>query len=316
MDIIFEIAKRNNEYVDIYAEVPFTKGGYFQLTKGGLLGDYQVSNPKEFLSKTISFLWTCFDKTICKYKNVRFHYVDIRQDARSPDVIDGAATPFLFIFNVHQKEIKTKEEQEFLDFIVKNLPTRFIYTYIFSENYEKDSKKLAKELDAKYRKQYGSGNDFLDVFNKILSYRTVKKNGKTFTRVGSQLFMLRTQVRETKGEKRTIMYNMYDKLEEYIQDKTDKYQKFLQYEQNVVVNVLFILDVFIMDIYTLARMFRTFPGTGHVESKIVIEYAGDSHIQNTLEFFRDYLDVNIKTYKQTDKRCTKFKIADLINLNI
>lgn len=42
---------------------------------------------------------------------------------------------------------------------------------------------------------------------------------------------------------------------------------------------------YIMDAYFLARMFRTFPGTGHVDSSTIIAYAGASHIKTYVRFF-------------------------------
>lgn len=59
----------------------------------------------------------------------------------------------------------------------------------------------------------------------------------------------------------------------------------------------------LMDVYLLARMFRTFPNTNHTNSSIRIIYAGDAHIDTYNEFLSSALGV--KMYKYGDPRSLK-----------
>ena len=99
------------------------------------------------------------------------------------------------------------------------------------------------------------------------------------------------------------------KLKQYIQNYIINYIEIL-YDENPNM-YLFYMASFFMDIYTLARMFRTFPNKNHITSKKVLTYAGFAHIERILYFFRNYLDVPIKTYKQIDVRCTNVPVLDL-----
>jgi hypothetical protein len=77
------------------------------------------------------------------------------------------------------------------------------------------------------------------------------------------------------------------------------------------------MDVGLMDIYTLARMFR-------YSSKRVIVYAGATHTRRYVEFFEKYLHVTVKKYPPDlqqvfnasptkQQRCVKVNLSDFLN---
>ena len=51
----------------------------------------------------------------------------------------------------------------------------------------------------------------------------------------------------------------------------------------------------LLDVYTIARIFRTFPGKKHIKSNKQIVYTGARHTMTIAEFFRQ-LDAKIKMY--------------------
>lgn len=72
IDIVIENASIEDKYVDIYLESPFPN-------KRRTQKENIPRRQKYFLGNTIERYSDClYNKIECKYKNARFHYVDIR----------------------------------------------------------------------------------------------------------------------------------------------------------------------------------------------------------------------------------------------
>lgn len=75
-------------------------------------------------------------------------------------------------------------------------------------------------------------------------------------------------------------------------------------------------NVYLMDVYMLARMFRTFPGTGHIDSTTAIVYAGDAHIDNYVDFFEEVLRVSFIKHRPNSMFTNVDSIIRCVNIDI
>ena len=296
LDILFKIAKMNNEYVDVYLEYPYVNKRIPEHPSP------YVNLSADFMSKTLNFLFECMKKKPeCEYKNVRFNYVDVRATIGEDKIYTSLPYTYIRLFTEKGK-IYGKEAEIFKNFIILNSPRDLYKTFLFSHNYNVDIQNIIDTLNEKYEKQCGKvPNKFFNRFKSKLKNNIVKRHDKSFTKIGMQLYELSHQ-----GEGGKIISG---KLKQYIQNYIINYIEIL-YDENPNM-YLFYMASFFMDIYTLARMFRTFPNKNHITSKKVLTYAGFAHIERILYFFRNYLDVPIKTYKQIDVRCTNVPVLDL-----
>jgi len=72
---IFKRSEANNQYVDFYIEMPFLPKGTYKPSEEVIR---QMVPKLGELYKIYYIFYDCFDKSNCKYKNVRFHYADVR----------------------------------------------------------------------------------------------------------------------------------------------------------------------------------------------------------------------------------------------
>ena len=230
--------------------------------------------------------------------------------------------------------------------------------YLNSENFVEDAKSLfADELESIQGNQ-----DLMEITNALTSPSLlVNRRGKVMNRVGAQLEALRmeddelstkmgniitefftTRYTEESNKTRSEIIEIWDliitlynnitkarimSLGDMGKFKDELISKFNKYKIlssiDVGVNALF------MDVYLMARMFRTFPitltnkGVEHVPSTTKIVYAGGAHIYNYRDFF-EFLgskiikydpneDVLLKRNFENIIRCLQVKIEDFLS---
>lgn len=77
---IFDKAEADGTTVDFYIEMPFLPKGKFIPSRDDI---EKASRQTGFLYALYYMFYDCFNKSRCKWKNVRFHYVDVRLQYKS-----------------------------------------------------------------------------------------------------------------------------------------------------------------------------------------------------------------------------------------
>ena len=73
----------------------------------------------------------------------------------------------------------------------------------------------------------------------------------------------------------------------------------------------------LMDAYTLARMFRTYPGKNHIDSSKSIVYAGDAHISTYVDFFETQLNAPFHKYDPNKNKLKNYEaLSRCIDVNL
>lgn len=254
--------------MDVFLETPYIhKTGKYLLYKDpGILSKFRIN------------LQNCLDiKKECQYPNIRFHNADIRLSI-------GIKRPF--ILDIEETMIGLYYDM-------------YLQRGNFSYNYHK--KHLLNLLTLKKYK-----NDRIEYDKAIKSYDT------------SMEYLLKkfSKIKLEKQQKNISNKNVKQILLEYLIDSIRRIDlKYLQL--NVITNIIKklpknipkivptefnssndnLLDLLvpIMDMYLIARMFRTFkdvPYQNSKEAQYIIIYVGDAHANN----YRDILDkLNFKT---------------------
>lgn len=326
LDAMFRKAKDNDEYVDIYFETSYIhKIGPSHL-------DIDVVDP---LSKTLKIFNQCMARPEvynCPYSNTRFHYVDVRQGIQEDvylSIIDVMESINDIIVNhINDLEsyynaiaIRISLVHHFLSNkmditlfkIYLNSPT---YNYHIEAYLDNIKQKLKMDLDDEDETQLF--NEFSDAVKSINSVHRYNSNS---SRIKIQLDELRRQGDEKiANDILEFMFNRYieirtkidfrfipdlmNDVNNIIDGKTDKSIKNVRLIQ--VDTKFYALGALLMDTYTLARMFRTFPNNKHNDSSYVVTYTGSVHSRTYNDFFRYYLNVDMDKYQMSHyERCIK-----------
>ena len=314
---------KSHHMVDIFLEHPYEhKVGSLSMKKF-----VENNKDRDYLGKILYTFSPCMERPIsdrCIYKNARFHYIDIRQGK------DKVLTGHRFIsdlYNIVFDRIINKEIIPDVYAMITLLKTYFVFEmdlkllkiYMSSTNYINDIKKYLIEFKELYR-----GKNWDEIQNHVFKFFSqavvnipyVKRNNKIMTRISAQFQGLEDQgdtilannikkfIVDKYSQMRSTIPNNYDdlyqtavKLDTTIENQGQKYLR---------------LSSFLMDAYTLSRMFRIFPNTYHVNSSRVISYAGNAHIETYKEFFQLYLGVIFKQATKKDTRCISIKLSDLL----
>lgn len=228
---------------------------------------------------------------------------------------------------------------------------RLLKLYLLSDNFDRDVKALMSE-------SISVSSEVLKLLEIIVPIPLiVNRNGKNMHRIRAQLEALEN---EGQGE-------IANKIVSFIIERYDKkvdvnkiidlwrsimltYEGLLNNKFKKMENVYTLIEKFeieykkasqflsmsvsgsslLMDAYTLARMFRTYPGKNHINGSKSIVYAGDAHIQTYVNFFESILgtdfikhepnkiilqqikndDPNVKL--QDIKRCLNVNLSDFL----
>ena len=73
----------------------------------------------------------------------------------------------------------------------------------------------------------------------------------------------------------------------------------------------------LMDAYTLARMFRTYPGKNHIDSSKSIVYAGDAHISTYVDFLETQMGARFNKYNPNKDKLKNYEaLSRCIDVNL
>ncbi len=203
-------------------------------------------------------------------------------------------------------------------------------------------------------KLYLTSDNFLKDVTDLIDLSSVKdgkellelSQGKNMHRIRSQLLSLEE---EGKGELANNILNFI--VDQYIKNVNNSsiidlwrslmiaYDGYINAKYRAIDDVHFLIDKLsqefrklmqitsvtisgvslLMDTYTLARIFRTYPGKNHIDSLKSIVYAGDAHISTYVNFFETVIGVgfqkynpnkdNLKNYESLS-RCLSVDISD------
>lgn len=201
------------------------------------------------------------------------------------------------------------------------------------------SDNIYEDIEALFRKSLNSAKNPDQLLERLLpNDLIVTRNGKTMHRMRAQLWALenegkgdiaekiiqyvtlkyreRTQIKRIVVEWRNIR-NLYL---EYIKRPflfTYEIKENLENTQERLTNINIRSDALLVDAYLLARIFRTYPNTSHIESYKSIVYAGAAHISLYVDFFEKYLGAHflknttiiVDNYENT-KRCLNINTQD------
>lgn len=291
LESLFFDAYRRDEIVDFYIETSFMSED---------LLSFQSSNIS-YLAKTINTFENCIYKSEtrkeCPYSNVRFHYTDLRSTKR----IKGKFRPLLHdyiqiqlkFFAQLQNSLQKKIFVEFVKWFygvndisshIKNYDrpdVDLFLVYINSDNYINDVDQIFKKYKGEMPK---------NIFDILYDPKfVVKRRNKVMHKIRAQLEALEFEELDDIAFKiRNYIYNRYLQT-------TDNFDEILN---DMSVNNIPKLPKrpisLLMDCYTLARIFRTYPNTNHTNSNTVIIYTGYSHTLEYINFFRRVLNVKMK----------------------
>jgi hypothetical protein len=188
---------------------------------------------------------------------------------------------------------------------------RLFKLYLTSDNFAEDVQNLIE-------------NKSVDTYKYLVpATLMVNRKGRNMHRIRAQLFALEE---EGQGE-------LANKIVKYLINKYEKsvnnsaiidlwrslmiaYDGYLNAKYRSLDDVHFLLDKLsqefnklmeitsftitgvslLMDAYTLARIFRTYPGKNHIDSSKTIIYAGDAHISTYVDFFEKELGSKFNKY--------------------
>lgn len=331
----------NNDYgiiTDFYAETPFTKEKE-RVQVQEIIEDYIIEEKpytvfpyenESWLTLIADIMSPCFlrEKKGCPYfPNVRSHYSDLRYYEIDNEWLDvniyntSDLFDYLVSLNDNYSDVVLGDYERIATFLFEHA-NQIINIFMDTDNYDENVNilwKLVGGLQDEYIKELYT--------NKInnLDY----------------LLVTRENDRGEKQHMHRIAYNLYklhvknpvmaDAIEEYIRGKVrhdaDMYlkdwienQKYLFgndiVNQNKFISFynesLIIIGSYIMDIYTLARMFE------QDDSKQIIVYAGDAHVLTYAEFFEDYLKAIPQMFIENTDRSKCLQKEDLnsyLNVN-
>ncbi len=328
---IFNLQNQEGNWVDFFLEIPFAGKNEPKSTAQNV---YRAIRSSGNLSKLRYTFYNCFTKHNCQYSNVRFHYSDVRlQDKivrNMPITLSSYISKrfeislriFTSRFNEFDNDIYDRNDfVEDTDKIIKSvysvgqdepLNKKLFKLYLTSDNYPTDLQKLLMSLIESLKESETKKELTKQVMTPLL---TVNKNGKIMHRARAQLVALEQEGKSdisnliqdfiisnynTKTNNSTMIkswnsfikiYRSFIRGEVKRDDLTKARQKYLEFKHSNIF-----IDALLMDTYILSRMFRTFPGTNHIDSKVKIIYAGGNHIDTYVKFFVSKLGIKFDSY--------------------
>lgn len=332
---IFNQAQQKGNYIDFYLEVPYlTRKRYFPHRK-------EIEKRIEeigFLYDLFNKYYYCFTRNNCPWDTVRFNYIDIRLLFKTPKIDDISSIPEpldnVKISDIILQYSLTKKISNLnygnlpdnfsdINMVIKSLygsentgplDLQLVETYLLSDNFTEDATNLMRPLLSSIDRKLAN-----ELYNHlIVSEFIVNRRGKNMHRVRAQLEALEHEGPQGK--------DLSKKISDYIIEKyitgTDYYSIYLIWEKlmksdnpedrkrlatrfrRISTKNLFL----IVDSYLLARMFRTFPGTGHIPSNIKIIYTGNAHTDIYVDFLTKKMGVSFsKTGSNTSEILTARK---------
>lgn len=305
IDNIAEHCIQNGILFDFFFEVGFNVADHPRVQ---FQGDYYINDIYKQLLKFIG-------KKKSTPKNIRIHYADIRQDELFNEI-----DPFLILYKstglMNQLVSNQKlpnflhTRERYFNFVLQNLFLANLLDAFVNPDYVSRIDDIIKVIEIEKQDAINDRNLAPD-YNRFLSdvqqkfenaknaskLRTINQSTKRIHYFLAQLEKLRTKGLIIKNK------NVADIIRSFILDKitklyTDTYNKIAKEKDEDKKLVLFI-DMFLlmavasMDGYTLARMinFSNDPG-----QQIIIAYAGDNHILNYMEFFKNELGLSTQPY--------------------
>jgi len=318
LEKLFKNNEYSGEYLDFYMETPF-KRKYMRKTK---------SDESDYISSIEKVFKNCFEreKSKCKYKKTRFHYIDFRiKDPKNIASINYIPVRFVYIIKkeLEKKDIskdKLIDKIKFYDVLTKRLFQKNINQKLldahFKDNFIQTIENIYKTLTRglKQRKYKIYLSRVRKIFNEAKKYYKVRE-GKKVHIIKSQLDALRKEGVKHKNQEmgalieKFVKQNYQNKIDiesiqqlwrEYIDgllmkinSKENKEQK--EYNSQIeefLVGSAIEMDAHIFDVYLLGRMFRNFKYSKreeHIPSQTIVTYAGNYHIRNYISFFIDVL---------------------------
>ena len=206
---------------------------------------------------------------------------------------------------------------------------RLFKLYLTSDNFLKDATDLIDLSSVR------DGKELLELRDQLAPpTMMVNRKGKNMHRIRSQLLSLEE---EGKGELVNNIVNFI--VEQYIKNVNNSsiidlwrslmiaYDGYINAKYRAIDDVHFLIDKLsqefrklmqitsvtisgvslLMDAYTLARIFRSYPGKDHVDSVKSIVYAGDAHISTYVKFFESVLGVDFKKYNPNNKNLKNYE---------
>lgn len=297
LEKLFQGNEESDDYIDFYLETPF-KRRYMRENESGE-SDYITSIEKVFVK--------CFrrDKSKCKYKKTRFHYIDFRiKDVKNVASINYI--PVNFIHVIKNQIIKASKQKyvsklklinkiRFYNLLTKrlfrkNINQKLLNSYFrdnFQETMREIYKNITKGLNLKKYKRYL--RIVKRIFTDASKYYKIR-NGKKVHLIKSQLDALRKERVKFKNQEManiiedfvknnyknrvdTNLFQAYWKdyigqLENYLKDNkliNKDTEKYNNLIQNFVLGSIIEMDAHIFDAYLLGRLFRTFNYTTQQE---------------------------------------------------
>lgn len=306
-----------NKNIDFYLETPYISKTYNKEVK--YKSNIQFFNIPNFQN----YYKDCFqyNKKDCIYKNVRFHYTDIRK----PDFVNDQIFLFelkLFIRHIirlpindqfeillkHNEEIneykKLNNIKDFMEYGLKTYSKLKILKNLESVSYPEVKILLLKHLEeclSKLDLNILKWNNIMEIVNYLIKQQEHNK-----------------KINEIDIDEDDLDYGSGEENEESDDEdnkiKRSKEQKIFE-EYNKYHEKLVLLDetltnynVCFMDVYLISRMFRKFSDSTHKkdiyseEPKNIIIFVGDTHAENYRKFLKELKFKQI-FYIKDDKNC-------------
>ncbi len=107
-------------------------------------------------------------------------------------------------------------------------------------------------------------------------------------------------------------YRMIDDVHFLIEKLSQEFRKLMEITAVTITGVSLLMDA-----YTLARIFRTYPGKNHIDSVKSIVYAGDAHISTYVNFFESILNAKFHKYNPNKSVLKDYKnLSRCLNVDI
>jgi hypothetical protein len=213
---------------------------------------------------------------------------------------------------------------------------RLFMLYLTSDNFPEEAYELLKD----------SIGDSKKIYNTLVPPTLlVNRRGKSMHRVRSQIEALEN---EGKGEiaKKLVEYlstrykkevkddkirelwtsfmNVYNSFTNGKIKSPDSFRRFIEAANKEIEEVSYLFkfgvtgNALLMDAYTLARMFRTYPQKRHIDSNKVIVYAGAAHIETYVDFFEKVLSQPFVKYEPNGKldELTKKSVTRCLDVHL
>lgn len=347
---LYEIFKRQQgDTVDFFLEVPYTNRDIDRQT-------YDIST---YMYKIYYTFKSCFTKKNCSFDNVRFHSIDIRSKFNPTSKEHISTNIFIHLVkiltslptSIATRKINPENFQETISFLDLWMSALFLNGYdskileivLTSDDYYQDLNILLRSLREKTKLISPNLADMVDnlFFESSLS---TKKDDLYMSKLRAQLYALQKEgqtdlaaaiynyglnFQEEYGKSNEEIYNLYLKFRNLVTElmspqlSVTKKLK-LVYDisvSNEIIKKIIIASSIYVDLYTLARLFRTYD---EEPSAVRIIYAGTAHIYQYHRFFEDYLSVDFRDYdnlgltefdyssNKEPNRCLRINLSDFL----